>query len=265
MRTDRLFWPLALIVLGGLFLLSNMGIIQVSIWGVFIPVLLILAGLSALLNSVGYARRGGQTTSLSIPLEGDESARLHIKYGAGRMNLSGGAASGELLSGSFESGVDHHARRGGGRLDVTLSSSADMMTLPWGWDGSHRTWDVRLNERVPLVLDIDVGAAESRIDLTNVRVTDLKLDTGASSSELWMPANAGQTHAKVSGGAASIKIKIPSEVAARIRWDGGLATISVDTNRFPQSGNTYQSPNYETAANKIDLKVDMGMGSVDIR
>jgi hypothetical protein len=260
MRTNRIFWPLVLIILGGLFLLSNMGIITFSIWGIFFPLLLILGGVSVLLSSLRRARQG-EATSLSIPLEGGENARLRIKYGAGRMHLSGGAASGDLLSGTFDGGLDHNAWRGGGRLDVTLSSPSD---FPWDWNGGRREWDVRLNERVPLVLDIDVGAAESRIDLTDVCVTDLKLDTGASSSEVWMPARAGQTTAKLSGGAASIKVTIPPEVAARIRWDGGLATINVDTRRFPQSGKTYQSPNYETAANKIDLKVDMGMGSVEV-
>ena len=103
-------WPLVLFVLGGLFLLDNLKIVQVNIWGIFIPVVLILGGISVLVGSISHARRG-ETTSLSIPLEGSETAMLHIKYGAGRLAFSGGAASGELLSGTFEGGVDHHARR----------------------------------------------------------------------------------------------------------------------------------------------------------
>lgn len=264
MRANRLFWPLALIILGGLFLLDNLHILQVSIWGIFVPTLLILGGISVLMSSVGHARRG-ETTSLSIPLEGSEDARLKIQYGAGKMAFSGGAASGELLSGTFEGGVEHRARRGGGGQDVTLSSPMEPGGIPWGWDGGRREWNVRLNTGIPLVLDIEVGAAESRIDLTDVRVTDLKLQTGASGTDLVMPAHAGQTRAKISSGVASINIKVPSEVAARIEWSGGLSAISVDTNRFPQTGKVYQSPNYSSAANKIDLRVEMGVGSVDIR
>jgi hypothetical protein len=258
------FWPLALIILGALFLLDNFHILKVSIWGLFVPVLLILGGLSVLFNSVGHARRG-ETTALSIPLEGGENARLKISYGAGRITLAGGAASGQLLSGTFDGGVDHDARRSGGGLDVKLNGPSDFSAIPmWDW-GSSRNWDVHLNGAVPLSLDVEVGAAESKIDLTDVRVTDLKLQTGASSTDLWMPAHAGGTTAKVSAGAASINIKIPPEVAARIEWEGGLASFDVDTRRFPQSGKVYQSPNYDDAANRLDLRVEMGMGSVQVR
>jgi hypothetical protein len=266
MRANRLFWPLALVILGVLFLLDNLGILKgVSIWGIFIPVLLILGGLSVLANSFRYAGRHGETTALSIPLEGSENAHLKISYGAGQFALGAGAASGQLLSGTFDGGVDHDARRGGGGLDVKLSGPSDFAGIPWWEFGGGRKWDIHLNGGVPLALDVEVGAAESKIDLTDIRVTDLKLQTGASGTDLWMPARAGQTHAKVSAGVASINIKIPSEVAARIEWEGGLSTIDVDTRRFPQSGKVYQSPNYADAANRIDLRVEMGVGSVQVR
>lgn len=266
MRATRFFWPLALVVLGVLFLLDNLGILRgINIWGIFVPVLLILGGLSVLINSFGYSRRG-ETAALSIPLEGGESAHLKISYGAGQLAVGGGAASGQLLSGTFDGGVDHSAKRGGGGLDVKLSGPSELGGMPWWeWGGSGRRWDIRLASGVPLALDVEVGAAESKIDLTDVRVTDLKLQTGASGTDLWMPARAGQTHAKVSGGVASITIRVPSEVAARIEWEGGLSSLDVDTNRFPQSGKVYQSPNYDSASNRLDLRLEMGVGSVQVR
>src|SRR5512141_4018 len=117
MRANRLFWPMALIVVGALFLLDNMGYIHVSIWGLIVPVFLILGGISALFGSIGHARRG-ETTGLSIPLEGSEAARVKFSYGAGKLVLGGGAAAGQLLSGRFDGGVEHDARRSGGGLDV---------------------------------------------------------------------------------------------------------------------------------------------------
>ena len=79
------------------------------------------------------------------------------------------------------------------------------------------------------------------------------------------PANAGYTFMKAEIGAASLSIQIPSNVAARIRATGGLASISVDSSRFPKSNGIYQSPDYETAANKVEIRVDAGVGSVNIR
>jgi hypothetical protein len=266
MRANRYFWPLAFIILGGLFLLDNLRIIQVNVWGVFIPVLLILGGLSIVFGSLGKARKG-ETTALAVPLEGSERGRVNIEYGAGKLLVSGGASSGNLLSGSFDGGVDHDARRSSGEVNVKLSGPSDFAGMGWwGWNGGERRWDIHLNNSAPIALDVQVGAAESRIDLTNLRVTDLHLQTGASGTEVWMPSSAGQTTAKISGGVASINIHIPSEVAARIRVESGLSSIDVDKNRFPKSGNdTYQSANYDTASNKVDLRLEMGVGSATIR
>ena len=65
-------------------------------------------------------------------------------------------------------------------------------------------------------LEFNTGAGEARLDLTDLRVTNLRLQTGASSTDVTMPANAGHTKAKIDAGAASITIRIPSGVAARI-------------------------------------------------
>jgi hypothetical protein len=58
---------------------------------------------------------------------------------------------------------------------------------------------------------------------------------------------------------------VPQGVAASIRARGGLASINIDSNRFPRSGDVNQSPDYETAANKVDMDIQTGVGSVDIR
>jgi hypothetical protein len=54
-------------------------------------------------------------------------------------------------------------------------------------------------------------------------------------------------------------------VAADIRVESGLADINIDQTRFPRTGKHYISPDYETAANKIDLRLETGVSSVKIR
>jgi len=261
MRWNRLFWPLILIIVGGLLLLNNLKIINVNLWEVIIPIALILMGLSALTGSLQHASRKA-SQSLSIPAEGATSARIRIRYGAGRVTVMGQDMPGQLLSGAFEGGVEEVIRRDGNALNVDLNASSDNWL--W-WDGGQRAWSFGLSKAIPVALDIEMGAAETRFDLTDVKVTDLRLKTGASSTSLSMPANVGMTTARLEGGAASISVQIPPEVAARIRWEGGISSINIDTKRFPQSGNTYESKNYAEAKNKLDLRIEMGMGSVDIR
>jgi hypothetical protein len=69
----------------------------------------------------------------------------------------------------------------------------------------------------------------------------------------------------VKSGAAAVSLRLPEGVAGRIYIQSGLAGISVDTSRFPQVSGGYETPGYGTAANKADIRIETGVGSIDIR
>jgi hypothetical protein len=68
----------------------------------------------------------------------------------------------------------------------------------------------------------------------------------------------------VESGAASVTMHVPAGVAGRIRARGGLADIKVDTTRFPRDGDRYESADFEGAANRVEIDVQTGVGSVKI-
>jgi hypothetical protein len=80
-----------------------------------------------------------------------------------------------------------------------------------------------------------------------------------------LPARAGRTRAEVKGGLASVNMIVPQGVAARIQLQTGLTGNNIDTNRFPLVGGVYQSSDYDSAVNKVDIFVEGGMGSFDVR
>lgn|SRR5574341_2462688 len=261
MRRPRIFWPALLVIAGVLLLLNNLGILAINFWALIWPVALILLGVSFLIGTFGRSG-AGESRALAIPLEGAEQARVRVQYGAGRLNIHSGAMSGELLSGNFEGGVDHRARRDGALLDARLSAQSP---FPWDWPGGRREWDFGLNGGIPLALEVEMGAAEANLNLADLRVTDFKLETGASSTHVTLPAKAGHTTAKIEAGAASVAIGVPPAVAARIRSESGLASVKVDADRFPHVGNAWQSPDYESAPNRVEISIEVGMGEVTIR
>jgi hypothetical protein len=167
------------------------------------------------------------------------------------------------LNGSFGSEVDNKTHFEADQLHVKLRNSPQF----WGWNpGDSLDWDLRLNDTIPLSLKIDSGASASTLDLTNLKVVDLDIDTGASSTEVSLPANAGNTRVDIDSGAASLNLHVPAGVAARIRVKSGIASVNVDSNRFPrQDGGLYESSDYATAANRADITIDTGVGSVEIK
>jgi hypothetical protein len=44
-----------------------------------------------------------------------------------------------------------------------------------------------------------------------------------------------------------------------------VGSIRVDEDRFPRSGSDYQSPDFGSAPNRVDLEINGGVGSVRVR
>jgi len=202
-------------------------------------------------------------------LQGAHRARVRVHYGAGRLSLQAGTRPGELICGTFGGGLEHTSRREGDLLDVDMRMPTDRFSpfsLPWVWGArGAMSWSVALSNEIPLMLDLETGASDTRLDLSELLLTELRLKTGASATRLTLPAHAGQSRVDIKAGAASVEVRVPPGVAARIRVDGSLAGIKVDSSRFPRVGDVYQSSDYDSAANKVDVTVEIGAGSIDIR
>jgi len=265
MRDQRVFWGGIILLVGVIFLFDNLGIIDVNVWGIIWPVFLILLGLQLFLTA-SQRRRYVEGEKLEIPLDGAARADIRIDHGAGRLTIESGAGENILLGGEFTGGVVPEQNQVNQNLNLRLRPPTD-----FGWMPSiipspqGYTWHIRLSDAIPLRLELKTGASETNMDLTHLRVEEVRVDTGASSTRIYAPSQAGHTRMDIKSGAASVEIRIPSGVAARIYVKGGLSSINVDTHRFIQSGDRYESPEYNGAQNRVDVSVETGVGSVSVQ
>lgn len=267
MRSGRFFWAVVLIILGVLFLISNLGILDINAWRLFWPAILVLLGIWFLIGSTTGARELVMEDG-SVELGQADSATITVKHGAGRLSLSGAAEAGKLVSGSFASGLDAQVRLEGSRLNVVLqpqNRAFPDIFYSGNWvSGRGLFWDFGLTDKIPLDLVFETGAVDASLDLTDLQVKHLTIKTGASSTAVKLPRAAGSTFFKVEAGAASMDIMVPEGVEARIEAEAGLASVSVDQSRFPKQNGFYQSPGYESAENKVDIRIETGMASIEI-
>jgi hypothetical protein len=223
--------------------------------------LLIYLGASLLLSR----RAGMAPVDESVSLDGASSAAISLRHGTGELIVGAGADAGLLYAGSFSGGVEKRLAREGDRLEVTLTSPDQDWTQwigPWG--RRSQDWDLRLSRDVPISLAVETGASSNRLDLSELRVTDLRLQTGASASRLILPARAGPMRARLDAGAASVDVVVPTGVAARISGAMGVGALDVDERRFPRRGSGYESPDFEMAENRVELDVQGGVGRVSV-
>jgi hypothetical protein len=268
MRRIALVAGVVLIVVGAVGVLDALGVVSVSICGLFWAAVWI--GLGVWIVWGALAREpSAELEEATIPLEGATSARVSISHGAGRLQIGGGAEPGALVQGTFAGGLIRDVSRQGDVLDVKMRVRGEgmlMVLLPWKWARYRGTgWTMQMTEGIPLTLKIEGGASENLLDLADLQVKELEIETGASSTRLTLPGRAGHTRASVACGVGAVDVRVPSGVAARVRVQSTLAEVKVDRRRFPlSSSGAYESPDYETAANKVDLVVDANLGSADV-
>ncbi|MEW5794732.1 MAG: toast rack family protein [Candidatus Zixiibacteriota bacterium] len=125
-----------------------------------------------------------------------------------------------------------------------------------GWgddDDSENEWTVQLSRKIPVSLEIDIGACEARMDLGGVPLTGFSLDIGAADLEIDFSAPNPKEidDFKVDCGASALEITGLANANARLmEFDVGVGSCEIDL-RGDIKG-------------EVSLDISVGMGSMDV-
>lgn len=208
------------------------------------------------MTTTSAPRTRAPNETLSIPIDGLVQAQVRVSFGGGELIIHP-AEPGMLIGGTFEGGVAEKSPAPG-RVEIEpLHPGGPFLT----WEGVH--WDVGVTGEIPVDLRLDTGANRSMIDLSALRIRHLEVHTGASETRIRLPAG-GQTSVRIDCGFAAVSMSVPPAAAARISGKIAIGATEVDEGRFPRFGEGWQSPDYETALNRVDVSIAGGFGSVRI-
>jgi len=172
--------------------------------------------------------------SVHVPLNDATAAEVDIVFGAGDLRLRPGVAEG-LLQADFTYNVDElkpvveHQRRGD-RMTASLRLETEGLSFNLG-DGVRNQWDIRLSDRVPISLNLDLGAARGRLDLGGLRLTDTRIQVGAADIEIeWSKPNPELLDLlQVDAGAASFKMRrLGNAHFDQLNFTGGAGNFDLD-------------------------------------
>jgi hypothetical protein len=260
-RFAALAWPVTILAVGIVLLLSTTGRIGtepgdlIARWW---PAALIVLGGWLLLAAAIPGPSAETEQQLSTPLAGATEASVRIKFGGGELSVGHGPDE-MLVSGEFRGGVVRRSLAPG-RVEL----EQEEWHWPWGRDEWPR-WRVGLTGAVPMDLQVEGGASKTVLDLRELRIRNLAIKTGASETRVTLPQAAGITTVRSESGAAAVFFDVPAGVAARIRTKMGLGGSDIDTARFPRVGDIWESPDFETAINRVEIEAQGGLGSVTVR
>lgn len=262
-------WPLLLVVFGVSILAkrtsySNLITLIITVLAILFAAAVVLKpeiiGLPEDANKISSEKT---IISESLP-EGVETAQIEIKTGATSLNVN--SSSEKLIEGDFSSGfnqpdftvktVDDTAL-----IDIKTDTSPSM---GWRWN-RDRVLNLQLNQDLETDLSIDSGASKMDLDLTEIKISRLSVNTGAASLVLKL-GEFTQPDAVVDlkGGASSFDIKFPQNIGVEINSETGLSSNTF--NQFDKiSEKVYRSKDYTQKSKKITLNISAGVSSVSVK
>jgi hypothetical protein len=256
-------WPILLIAIGLEIILGR----RVSCGGMLVIVIVVVIGTGAVLWTVAGGDGERTVESFAWPMEGVERAEVELDLGVGKLELGSESDMGDLLVADLDLApgdeVSQRVSVGGDVARGRIVSDRPFFSLPGIFGRKGSEWDLKLNSRVRWEIEVNSGVGETRLDLSDLRVSDFRLDSGVGSVDVTMPRR-GTVRAVVDGGVGDIRIDIPEGVQARVRVDRGIGDLKIG-NRFERHGDYYETESFGGAESFIDLEIDIGVGSVTVR
>jgi len=278
-----------LLFLGVVFLLQNFNVLPWALWETlwrFWPVLIIIIGLSILLKRwnpwlvsivvlallcacLGLAiwQYGPSlpaeetTTSYAEPLGNLERAKIQLDFTPGSLTVGS-------LPSSFQNfiEVDSKARNGDRSVKADFHRLGNEGRLHLSTAGEADTgWDIRLTRNIPLMMDINSAVSSMELELSQLEITELRMDINVGNYTMKMPSSAETTSVYIEADVANVEVTIPDGVAAKLKADVDLGLFKVDENRFPRKDDYYVSRNFNDAGNRIELELDCDIGRVKVK
>jgi hypothetical protein len=99
------------------------------------------------------------------------------------------------------------------------------------YGSDDNVWDLRFTDELPLYFNIELGACESEIDFTGLRVKDLKLEIGASKGTISFnePNRERIEKLKIEAGASKFKATgLLNANFEELQFEGGVGTFVLD-------------------------------------
>lgn len=200
-----------------------------------------------------------------VPLEGLDSAEIALDLSAGQLTVRGSDGT-DLVAGTFrynrtrlEPGVDFS--KTGSRGRVVIRHRRRGMSL---FGRIRNTWDLELSKRIPLDLDVDCGAGETKLDLRGLDLRSLTIDMGVGALRVDLTGERTRSlDVSVDGGVGEATLDLPASVGVRVDIDGGLGSIHAPG--FAKTGHIYTNEAWGKTAASISLSIDAGIGSVNLK
>jgi hypothetical protein len=208
---------------------------------------------------VSFDRVPTETERRVVELDQTESVNVDLTMGAGELVVQGGSTN--LMNAEFTYGpaamkplVDYTASGSAGHLRIQDPSRH-------GFNHAKARWNLQLNDRKPIDLDVSFGAGQGRLTLgrLNLRAVNIQMGVG----QLTLDLRGTPRHdydVNIRGGVGQATIHLPSDVAIVADVKGGIGDVS--TGPLVKRDGHYVSQDAEAGGKTVRFDIRGGVGSI---
>ncbi len=236
------------------------------------------------------------TQNLAVPRTSETRAKVDIYTGTGNLaidKVTGGEqvlTSGKLEYMEGQEPPTPSMSTNNGQTNLTLRAEGGRqpgLRMPWSACNAETNWQIHLNPTVSSDITAHSGGGNVKLDLAGMVVTRVCADSGGGNLEVALPQNAANLNAEVrtgggnvtvdvgngttgsnlvnaTSGAGNVVVRLPSSMAARIHATSGMGKVIMDPQFTRIDRETYQSADYDTAADKVEMTLHTGAGNVSV-
>lgn len=201
--------------------------------------------------------------NLTVQLGEAETVELDLDMGSGKLKLQGGAL--ELMEVYFA----YNIKRWKPEVDYDIIGTRGMLEIKQGESSgipvgkTRNTWEISLSNDVPIAVKVDFGAGEGKLDFSELILESLDVDMGVGDLTIDLTGEPKKDlDVDIEGGVGSATIYLPENIGVRVDIDGGIG--SINARDFNKSGHIYTNDAFGKTDVSIDIKVDAGIGSIDL-
>ncbi|MCL6591411.1 MAG: DUF5668 domain-containing protein [Firmicutes bacterium] len=264
-------WPVLIIFIGVKLLLPP----QLSRWvsyifWILVGIALIFLFLTTPKTGFGEIELGGvQHYSVRrSDYPGITAGKVGLTFGGGQLAI--GSLTNEWLEGGFSGWAARPSVRSSHKMITVDLKPSHRFPGSWGPRGPRRIndrnykWDLNLSPELDWDLNIQTGAMKGEADFSGLRLRDLRIKMGAGDLDLALGNPDGNVRVIVDAGASNIKIKVPEKAAVKVKISGALVNNNLRDLGLANHNRTYTSPDYDQAANHLDITLNMAVGNFDL-
>ena len=203
----------------------------------------------------------------TILVEKDKAKTLEvaIDLGVGEMNLTGGAK--EWVEGK----ADYNIKKLAPQVNYDVSGDTGEVEIKHkgstklGISNIKNTWDIQLNDDIPMDLTVETGASLATLDLQGLQLEKLDIEAGVGDLTVNLGGDWKKSfNASIETGVGQTTVIVPSKVGVKLTTEKGIGSSNIE-GLISKGKGVYVNEAYDKADVVLEIKSEIGLGDITFK